>query len=75
MGRENIVTMHRKQFQAIEYQEAGIRCESCGHEYYPPRPCDQCGRIYEPQVPHQRFCGDVCRKDWHLRQYHLRRGQ
>jgi hypothetical protein len=37
--------------------------------------CEQCGREYVPTKSYQRFCDNECRKDWHLRRYHLRRGR
>jgi hypothetical protein len=37
--------------------------------------CEQCEKEYIPTKTYQRFCNDECRKNWHLRRYHLRRGR
>jgi hypothetical protein len=37
--------------------------------------CEQCEREYVPTKTYQRFCNDVCRKNWHLRQYHERKAE
>jgi hypothetical protein len=47
---------------------AAVICESCGQEYFAPRPCAQCGQIYEPQVEFQRFCSDRCRMHYWMEQ-------
>jgi hypothetical protein len=48
-------------------------CAECGHEYLAPRRCEACGEEYQPKKRWARFCSDICRKDYWLAQYHLRK--
>jgi hypothetical protein len=50
-----------------------IQCEACGSKHFVPKRCEQCGEVFRPVKYWQRYCSDLCRKDFNLRRYHVRK--